>query len=70
MDPHQDALTLAWLVRLRWASMLGVALLATMIGPAMHVVVPTGPLAALGAAMAISNLAAPFVAARAPTRAR
>lgn len=70
MDPHHDALTLAWLVRLRWAALLGTALVATMIGPAMHLVVPTGPLAMLGAAMGISNLAVQLGADRWIHRAR
>ena len=70
MNPHHDALTLAWLVRLRWASLLGTALLAIMIGPAMHLMVPTGPLAALGATMGLSNLAVQLLADRQRDRAR
>ncbi|MEZ4446560.1 MAG: ATP-binding protein [Polyangiaceae bacterium] len=69
-EPRQDALTLAWLVRLRWALALGAALLIVTLGPAIHVALPLDALFALGVAFVVSNAAVQLGRARAEASAR
>lgn len=69
MESNRDALTLSWLLRLRWAALLGAVLLVSMLGPAMHLAFPLRLLVPLAVVMGLSNGMLQLLASRLASRA-